>query len=294
MASPGPKFVSRDRCIACRSGELTELAGGHFRDEPLGSFIAGDPWGENPLPILADERWSLVRCNCGQAFHRFILSPKWNAIRFSQWMSEDAIREFEEVHGSGSDAAAHVQHVLRLQKLGVRTLLDFGCGFGKFVEMCQLFGLDAVGVDRSSARQSGASVRVHAELEDVPGSFDAITMFEVLEHLDDPLAMLRTLKRRLNPGGLMVIEVPDTSGVSGIQSREDYYKVHPLDHINAFTPESLARIMSVAGFEPLPRIPAFVTTSLLRVAKDIARERLKPPTTQRYFRLRAAPNDMGS
>jgi len=59
MASTGPKFVSRDRCIACQSGELTEVAGGHFRDEPLGSFIAGDPWGENPLPILADERWSL-------------------------------------------------------------------------------------------------------------------------------------------------------------------------------------------------------------------------------------------
>lgn len=238
------------------------------------------------MPLLADKPWSLVQCaGCTQRFHRYILSPEWNEIRFSKWMSEEAIREFEAQHGTNSNSAgAHVQHVLRLRNLGVARVLDFGSGFGKFLEMCRLFGLEAVGVDRSNARRSGAGVEIFAELDEVRGIFDAITMFEVLEHLDDPLAMVEALASRLRRDGVMIVEVPDTSGVTGIDSRDSYYKVHPLDHINAFTPETLVGIMGRAGFVPLRKALAFVTTSPIRVAKDVAKYALNRPTTQQYFR----------
>jgi SAM-dependent methyltransferase len=198
-------------------------------------------------------------------------------------MSKEAIEQFEAEHGGNHDAARDVQHVLRMKNHGANRVLDFGCGFGQFLEMCRLFGLEAVGVDRSNARRSGAAVSIYAELDEVPGSFDAVTLFEVLEHLDDPLDVLLRLKARLNQSGLMIVEVPDTSGVNGIRSREDYHKVHPLDHINAFTPESLVSIMRQAGFVPIDKEPAFVTTSLKRVAKDIAKAKLKQRSTQRYF-----------
>jgi 2-polyprenyl-3-methyl-5-hydroxy-6-metoxy-1,4-benzoquinol methylase len=115
-------------------------------------------------------------------------------------------------------------------------------------------------------------------------------MFEVLEHLDDPLGMLKTLRGRLKPGGVMVVEVPDTTGVTSFTNRESYYKIHPLDHINAFTPRTLAAIMGQAGFKPIDKEPAFVTTKLKRVAKDVAKAKLKQRSTQRYFRyLEAHP-----
>lgn len=278
-------FISRDHCVSCRSPVLREVAGGAFGDDPLRSLIEADPWGENPMPVLRDKRWSLVECcDCRQRFHRYILSPEWNEIRFSKWMSGDAIHQFEVEHCGDHDAARDVQHVLRLRDRGVKRVLDFGCGFGQFLEMCRLFGLEAHGVDRSNARRSGAGVEVHAELGDAPGAFDAITMFEVLEHLDDPLAMLKLLRSRLNPGGMMIIEVPDATGVSGIYDTASYRKIHPLDHINAFTPRSLVNIMARVGFKPIAKAPAFVTTSLKRVAKDIAKANLKPGLTQRYFR----------
>ena len=235
--------------------------------------------------MLKDEKWALHQCNdCGQKQHRYILSPAWNEVRFSKWMSEDAIRRFEAEHGDNHDATRDVQHVLRLKDLGVKRVLDFGCGFGQFLEMCCLFGLDAHGVDRSQARRAGAGVQIHSELGDAPGTFDAITMFEVLEHLDDPLEILLKLKERLNPGGVMIVEVPDTDGVSGIHDRASYHQIHPLDHINAFTPETLVGIMGHAGFTPIDKAPAFVTTSLKRAAKDIAKARLRRRSTQRYFR----------
>lgn len=280
-----PAFVTRERCICCGSSNLREVAAGQFSEDPLRSFIAADPWGENPLPVIGDCRWSFVECaDCRQRFHGNILSPEWNEIRFSRWMSAEAIEQFEAEHGGNQDATRDVQHVLRLRDLGVTRVLDFGCGYGEFLEMCRLFGIEAHGVDRSHARRSGAGLQIHAELNEVPGTFDAITMFEVLEHLDDPLTMLKALIKRLNRGGIMIVEVPDTSEVNGITDRESYHKIHPLDHINAFTPESLVRIMARAGLQPLHKGPAFVTTSAKRITKDIAKAALKQRSTQRYFR----------
>lgn len=282
------KTISRDRCISCGSPHLNELSGGRYGDEPLRSLIEGDPWGENPIAFLADERWSLVQCGeCAQKFHRFILSPHWNEIRFNNWMSEDAIREFEaKLEGAPNHAVAHVQHILRFQKIGASRLLDFGCGFGDFLEMCGLFGLDAVGVDRSTQRRQGAAIEIVPELADVEGQFDVITMFEVLEHLDDPRSILSALRERLSANGILVIEVPDTSGVTAIRTRDDYYKVHPLDHINAFTPETLVGMLDHSGFKAIPKPPAFVTTSFARLAKDVAKAALKQNrSTQRYFTL---------
>jgi SAM-dependent methyltransferase len=277
-------FIARDLCIACGSPHSTSVSSGRFGDDPLRSFIESDPWGENPMPFIDSAPWDFRQCNdCGQRQHRYILAPEWNEIRFSQWMNAEAIREFETQNPSPDYASGYVQHALRLKDLGVKRLLDFGCGEGGLITMCRLFGIDAHGVDRSSARRSVAHTPIHAELEDAPGSFDAVTMIEVLEHLDDPLEMLLALKKRLNPGGIMVVEVPDTTGVDTFSDRESYYKIHPLDHINAFTPETLVRIMGRAGFKPIDKKPAFVTTSLKRVGKDIAKARLKRNTTQRYF-----------
>ena len=279
------RFVSRDACILCGSTELVELDGGRFNDDPLRAFIAADPWGEDPLASIGEDRWSLVRCaRCAMKFHRRILSPHWNEVRFSRWMDEASIRAFEAEHGGGPAAREHVQHILRLEALGVRRLLDFGCGFGAFLEMCRLWGLDAVGVDRSHARRAGAGIEIVAELDELDGLFDAVTLFEVLEHLDDPRATLRELRAHLRPGGVLVVEVPDTQGADAIRARESYAKLHPLDHINAFTPETLVRMVETEGFRAIAKRPAFVTTSPQRLAKDIAKAAVKQAGTQRYFR----------
>jgi hypothetical protein len=57
-----------------------------------------------------------------------------------------------------------------------------------------------------------------------------------------------------------------------------------MEHINAFTPESLVKMLARLGFEPAPKKPAFVTTSPVRIAKDVAKAALKDRRTQRYFR----------
>lgn len=299
------EFVDRTFCIACGSARLDELATGRFGDEPLRSFIDNDPWGVSPLPYIEDERWVFVRCaDCQQMFHKRILSQSWNAVRLSEWMSEAAIRRFSTHSDTPAlrfaNATRHVQHVLRIASLTRQLraeqavcILDFGCGFGDFLAVCTRFGFVCCGVDPSPARREGSLVPVVPRLEDVEQcvsaatGFHAATIFEVLEHLEAPLATLRSLHRLLVPNGLLVLETPDCSNVVSLRNEGDYRKIHPLDHINAFTPETLCQIAVRAGFRPIATPIAHVTVDRTRVIKGEVRRlvgALLPRRTQRYFR----------
>src|SRR5262249_28240142 len=89
---------------------------------------------------------------------------------------------------------------------GQGRLLDFGCGGGVFLAKMRSFGWRVTGIDNSAATvlrvraQTGLPVLVgslpHAELE--PGSFDVVTMWQALEHVQDPRAVLREARQLLD------------------------------------------------------------------------------------------------
>src|SRR5262245_28724694 len=295
------EFVERSHCINCNSARLLEISHGRFTDHPLVDFLEADPWGESPIPYLQKAQWVLVRCcDCQQVFHKRILNAEWNERRFTTWMSADAIKEFEDRRGKASAskkfdrARSFVEHILRIEKFtrSIRgdqpiRLLDFGCGFGDFLSTCEQFGLEAVGVDRATPRIEGAVVKIYPSLDDLSGTepFHAITLFEVLEHLDEPASILKQLAKRLMSGGLLILETPDCEGVTGIKTHEDYDKVHPLEHINAFTHETLTSIAERHGFRQIKRSPVYVTAERIRVLKREAKHLLSRDgtSTQLYF-----------
>ncbi len=303
MNSPDTaKFSERLACISCGGGRLRELSSGKFDEGKLKRFIDDDPWGEHPAPFLSGQPWSYVACqDCELAFHRFILTPEWNERRFSKWMSQEAICRFESDSNTPENqfmkAASYTSHVLQIEQLtrGQRgsvapRVLDFGCGYGGFLSMCSMYGFDAIGVDRSSAkRDNGRFAKVFADIDDVKGMhpFHALTLFEVLEHLDEPYALMQRLLDLLVPGGILVLETPDCSGVSDIQTLHDYRKIHPLEHINGFTPDTMKRFATRLGFAHIDKPVSCVTCDPKRIGRSLAKRLLRPvlrPTTQMYFR----------
>ena len=296
------KFTERTACVSCGGAGLIELSTGRFDEGAVQRFIEEDPWGEHPAPFLRGQQWSFVACkDCGMKFHRYILDSEWNERRFSKWMSQDAIEEFEKPTKTPANefrtAADYTAHVLQIEQLtraqrGTEAprVLDFGCGYGGFLSMCSMYGFDAVGVDRSSAkRDNGSFARVFSEIEDVAemAPFHALTLFEVLEHLDDPHNLMLRLRDLLANGGVLVLETPDCSGVSNIETRYDYSKIHPLEHINGFTPETLKRFATRLGFAHIAKPVSIVTCDFKKTAKGFAKRLLRPmlkPTTQLYFR----------
>lgn len=294
-------FSERSVCISCGGSKLRELSSGLFDAGVVERFIREDPWGENPAPFLKGNLWSYVCCqDCELSFHRYILAPEWNERRFSKWMSQEAIEAFEKPFKTPDHkfrkASSQTAHVLQIEQLtrGLRgsmapRVLDFGCGYGGFLSMCSMYGFDAVGVDRSSAkRDNGSFANVFAEIEDVAAMapFHALTLFEVLEHLDDPHNLILKLRDLLAPGGVLVLETPDCTGVNDIETRSDYYKIHPLEHINGFTPKTLKRFAARLGFSYITKPVSSITCDFKKMGKALSKQMLRSmlrPTTQMYF-----------
>ena len=118
----------------------------------------------------------------------------------------------------GGSEQALTLRVAAIERFGVRgRLLDVGAGKGEFVRVASAAGWNAEGIEPSAAlahdaRAHGANVRAgHLDpTANLPtAAFDAVTMVHVLEHVDKPVDMLRSLKPYLTPQGVIFVEVPN-------------------------------------------------------------------------------------
>jgi len=138
-------------------------------------------------------------------------------------------------------------------------ILDFGCGYGFFLQEMKRRGYKVSGVDLSlirlaAVKQKISDVRVSNRVEYFSGKkFDCITAFHVLEHVTDPIALLKLLGTYLKPKGVMVIEVPNLDdNMLGI-SREykDFY--WKKEHISYFNEKTLKLCVKRAGIRVIKK-----------------------------------------
>ena len=137
-----------------------------------------------------------------------------------------------------------------------RRILDFGCGWGFFLGAAKERGWEAFGLEPLPGQAIYARAQFKADVvtdvlhEDTfpAGHFDAITAFQVFEHLPDPADALQKLKRFLRPGGVIFIEVPniDTWSVRLFRRRHRHFVQ---DHLNFFSRATLSELLSRQGFE---------------------------------------------
>ena len=131
-------------------------------------------------------------------------------------------------------------------------VLDIGCGDGSFLDDARAMGWQAVGTDFDptvieKARARGLEV-YQGTIDAVPGTFDAITLCHVIEHLHDPLATLRTCFERLNPGGFIWIETPSIDALGLKRFGPDWRGLEPPRHLVLFNRRSLEQAVADAGF----------------------------------------------
>lgn len=156
----------------------------------------------------------------------------------------------------GSSAALR-QHLLRyhLARAFVRPgmrVLDLACGAGYGSHLLRQAGAQVVGVDRDAATLGWAASRypgvefLQATAEDLPfpdAAFDCAVVLETLEHLPEPAALLRHLRRLLAPPGLLIVSVPI------VPSRH----MDPW-HLHDFSEQGLAAMLNAAGFTVWDRL----------------------------------------
>jgi SAM-dependent methyltransferase len=118
-----------------------------------------------------------------------------------------------------------------------------------------------------------------ASLEAVPEAIDFAYLIEVVEHLEHPVSTLRRLRQVLSPGGRVLLSTPEGSRCPRHTNAYD-----DPTHLHFFTPRSLNRALSAAGFEPLDfrrhpemySLPARRLGRVLHRARAIARPFLLP------------------
>ena len=136
-------------------------------------------------------------------------------------------------------------------------VLDIGCASGEWLAEAARLGLDCVGIELN--RQAAEIARTVRKLEVVESTlFDAdfpdkhfftALLSHVLEHLCDPLATLREVHRVLQPGGTVIIVVPNLACQEAILLAGSRGGFDMPVHLYHFTPGTLAAMLERAGFE---------------------------------------------
>lgn len=202
----------------------------------------------------------LRRCiNCRQLVSQCSEELYWNSMK-----------EFDDPKGTlpaGKAAYRLSRHTKRIldeierfsgKKRSGLHLLDVGCSSGSFILAARDFGVEAEGVEPSSgpartAIESGLKV-YQGYLNDIrlpEESFDVITLFEVLEHLRDPLNLFKECHRILCSNGLLVIRTGNTDSwtVQYMKGRWKYFSIREHGgHISFFNPVSMRKLAERSGF----------------------------------------------
>ncbi|RYY21249.1 MAG: class I SAM-dependent methyltransferase [Chitinophagaceae bacterium] len=147
---------------------------------------------------------------------------------------------------------------LIIQETGIKkgNLLDIGAGVGTFAAFMKNAGWSVTGLEpdantRSNAMtQYGIALKPTDELfQQMPQSYNAITMWHVLEHVHNLHGYLSQLRKLLKPGGVLFIAVPNyTSGDAG--KYQSYWAAYDVPiHLYHFSPGSMKKLLESHGFK---------------------------------------------
>jgi len=195
----------------------------------------------------------ILRCTDRKCGFRFFDLARWqpphaNADYYAEWRPAPVAESLPWIRD-------RVDTVQRLKPHGA--LAELGCGIGETAIAFQKAGYQVAAVEESEKAISflrrhypaidwhnGDVLNFLASRRD---AFDIVTMYHVLEHIPYPKHAVEQMVRALRPNGLIVVEVPDTSGgwarLKG--PRWEYYLDH---HVNYFDLKSLQRLFAGQGY----------------------------------------------
>jgi SAM-dependent methyltransferase len=151
-----------------------------------------------------------------------------------------------------------LDEINKLRKGKKGKILDIGCAFGFFLEQAKNDGWQTVGLDISS--QAVERVR-RKSIKGIVGrlkkgniktdSFEVVTIFQTIEHDQDPLNLLSEIRRILNKNGLLVLTTPDQKGILPAILGKNWHGWRIKAHLYWFDQKSLRSALEKAGFKKI-------------------------------------------
>ena len=221
--------------------------------------ICSKPEFKNKLIVqdntVSHESFAIVQCaGCGFQF----TNPRPGSAEIGRYYESD---EYVSHNSGAAGLINQAYKVARfftmrrkvglLNKLAPRRgqLLDYGCGTGHFLAAAKSSGWQVSGLEPNARAREEASQRLGQPIGQEslttfqPGTFDAITLWHVLEHvhlLNETLAQLITL---LKPDGVLLIAVPNVESLDAQHYRELWAAYDVPRHLYHFAPKTMAQLL---------------------------------------------------
>ena len=205
------------------------------------------------IKLFKKNRATVSRCECGFVFES--IQPT-KELLYKFYAKSKAMNTWAR-HKQGRDEdlrqrSKYDRAVAWITKQNIKSVLDVGCGTGRFLSMLPE-GINKLGIDSneaslSVARSLGVPVQ-RTEIIPTDKKFDLISLWGVFEHVKDPIELAKRCYSALNPGGYLLICVPNL----------DSFVVHTLwekcstfcpQHLWYFNEQTLTRALNRANFEP--------------------------------------------
>lgn len=210
--------------------------------------------GRAKAPVISIGPYAVSRCTtCGLGFLDPPVPQGEGGVSYGEdfYVSQSAVKDPSEGIRENRTRARIVR---KFQGSG--NLLDVGCGLGFFLEAARREGFTVSGMEGSEwamgyvRRQFGFPIwPAPVETTDLPeSSFDVCTLWQVIEHLPDPLAALRKIRALLRPGGVIVMETRNCRGYDAGALGEKWGGWTLPYHLWHFDPGSFRLLLEKSGF----------------------------------------------
>lgn len=225
----------------------------------------------HPVDIKGWERAHLARCKaCSFIFARLIpdestLMKHYQGYGRNDFLSPITIKRYHEL----------LDRFEPFRKTG--KILDVGCGIGYFLEEAAKRGWEVHGTeftDRAMeiCTQKGISMKQGPLNPDLynPQSFDVITSFEVIEHINNPHTDIQHFATLLRAGGLVYITTPNFNSLSRIITGNKWNVVTYPEHLCYYTPRTLRFLFQKHGFDVMHLQTTGISISRIKISHHIA------------------------
>ena len=163
--------------------------------------------------------------------------------------------EFLTVLGCKLRAQKVVQHISRTKSgLHVNKILDVGCGRANLLQHLKYLSCECYGTERANFPVDGRLDGIEifkgsvAEGDYKNGYFDAVVIWHVLEHLNDPLDTLDEISRITREGGIIAIAVPNFSSLQSMLFKPDWFHLDLPRHLFHFNVKNLCQSLKQRGY----------------------------------------------
>lgn len=247
----------RKECPLCARDEKEILVDRAYTDSALQEYLHIFYEDRADVTILTDARYILARCEtCGFMWQTSVLGEVGMTALYGTWI--DAQKSFDKKvrgrHGWFDRYSTEVVFMKMLfQNLSPKDIrvLDFGCGWGFWARMALAHGCAVTGLEVADDRityMEKHGIKTTCSLTELHRKqFDFINAEQVFEHIENPKETIEQLAAFIAPGGFLHIAVPDGTGFNKSSWGPEKGPTQPLEHINTFTPRTLAQLGAGAG-----------------------------------------------